>query len=120
MIDHLSQRSQYLIEEFEISQRAQRLIEEFEQGQDTRHGIAKVLTYLSDTQGVYCEDKCGSLVAVPTSKLYILSKELTAPCLLTRALAGDKDAAKQFLFEAGFTDEHGQLTGPYKSEQIDD
>jgi hypothetical protein len=48
-----------------------------------------------------------------------MAKELEAPCLLTRALAGDKDAARQFLFEAGFTDEHGQLTGPYKSENLD-
>jgi hypothetical protein len=49
-----------------------------------------------------------------------IAAELTAPTLMERALAGDKDAARQFLFEAGFTDEHGQLTGPYKSEQTND
>jgi hypothetical protein len=54
------------------------------------------------------------------SDLLSIAAELEAPCLLTRALAGDKDAARQFLFEAGFTDEHGQLTGPYKSEQAND
>ena len=90
-----------------LTQRAKRLIEEFEYGQDTRHGIANVLTLLANA-GVRC------------STLEDMAAELTAPCLLTRALAGDKDAARQFLFEAGFTDEHGQLTGPYKSEQAND
>jgi len=53
-------------------------------------------------------------------QILAIAAELIAPTLMERALAGDKDAARQFLFEAGFTDEHGQLTGPYKLEQIDE
>jgi hypothetical protein len=101
-----------------LTQRAQRLIEEFEYGQDTRHGIANVLTLLANAWESYSDDT--TLVGVRCSTLEDMAKELEAPCLLTRALAGDKDAARQFLFEAGFTDEHGQLTGPYKSEQAND
>jgi len=101
-----------------LTQRAQRLIEEFEEGQDTRHGIANVLTLLANVWESYSDDT--TLVGVRCSTLEDMAAELAAPCLLTRALAGDKDAAKQFLFEAGFTDEHGQLTGPYKSEQAND
>jgi hypothetical protein len=101
-----------------LTQRAQRLIEEFEEGQDTRHGIANVLTLLANAWESYSDDD--TLVGVWCSTLEDMAKELEAPCLLTRALAGDKVAARQFLFEAGFTDEHGQLTGPYKSEQTND
>ena len=101
-----------------LTQRAQRLIEEFEEGQDTRHGIANVLDLLAHAWDSYSDDT--TLVGVRCSTLEDMAAELTAPCLLTRALAGDKDAARQFLFEAGFTDEHGQLTGPYKPEQTDD
>jgi hypothetical protein len=54
------------------------------------------------------------------STLDELAAELTAPTLLDRALDGDKDAARQFLYEAGFTDEHGQLRPPYKSEDLND
>ena len=100
-----------------LTQRAQRLIEEFEYGQDTRHGIANVLTLLANAWESYSDDT--TFVGVRCSTLEDMAKELEAPCLLTRALAGDKDAARQFLFEAGFTDEHGQLTGPYKPEHAD-
>ena len=44
-----------------------------------------------------------------------------APSLLTRvtrALAGDKEAARQFLYEAGFTDKEGNLRPPYCSEKL--
>lgn len=101
-----------------LTQRAQRLIEEFEYGQDTRHGLANVLIHLAAAWESYSDDT--TLVGVRCSTLEDMAEELVAPCLLTRALAGDKDAAKQFLFEAGFTDEHGQLTGPYKPEQTND
>jgi len=40
-----------------------------------------------------------------------------APSLLTCALAGDKEAACQFLYEAGFTDKEGNLRPPYCSEE---
>jgi hypothetical protein len=101
-----------------LTQRAQRLIEEFEYGQDTRHGIANVLTLLANGWESYSDD--GTLVGVRCSTLEYMATELTAPTLMERALSGDKDAARQFLFEAGFTDEHGQLTGPYKPEQAND
>lgn len=93
-----------------LTSRAQRLIEEFEEGQDTRHGIANVLTHLVEAWG-----DSESWYAVPASTLQQLAAELRAPCLLTRALAGDKEAARQFLHEAGFTDEHGNLHPRYCS-----
>jgi hypothetical protein len=39
---------------------------------------------------------------------------LTAPTLMERAMAGDAIAAKQFLYEANFTDEHGQWLPQYQ------
>ncbi len=101
-----------------LTSRAQRLIEEFEEGESVREGIANVLLHLAVTWDSYSDDT--TLQGVRCSTLEDMAEELTAPCLLTRALAGDKDAARQFLFEAGFTDNHGQLTGPYKPEQLDD
>jgi hypothetical protein len=96
-----------------LTSRAQRLIDEFEEGQSIRHGIAKVLTHLANNYG-----DMESWYAVPASTLVQFAAELTAPTLLDRALDGDKDAARQFLYEAGFTDEHGQLRAPYKSEDL--
>jgi len=98
-----------------LTSRAQRLIDEFEEGQSIRHGIAKVLTHLANNYG-----DMESWYAVPASTLVQFAAELTAPTLLDRALDGDKDAARQFLYEAGFTDEHGQLRPPYKSEDLND
>ena len=102
-----------------LTQRAQRLVEEFDESEDVRHGIAAVLTHLAKAHDTY-SDGDEFWHGVTTNTLHDLAAELTAPTLLDRALAGDKDAARQFLFEAGFTDEHGQLTGPYKSEQTND
>ena len=93
-----------------LTSRAQRLIEEFEEGESVRHGIANVLTHLVEAWG-----DSESWYAVPASTLEHLATELRAPCLLTRALAGDKEAARQFLHEAGFTDEHGNLHPRYCS-----
>jgi len=93
-----------------LTSRAQRLIDEFEEGQSVRHGIAKVLTHLV---GAYGNQE--GWYAIPAPTLVQLAAELTAPCLLTRALAGEKEAARQFLFEAGFTDEHGNLHPRYCS-----
>jgi len=39
---------------------------------------------------------------------------LTAPTLMERAMAGDVIAAKQFLYEANFIDEHGQWLPQYQ------
>jgi hypothetical protein len=39
---------------------------------------------------------------------------LTAPTLMERAMAGDAIAAKQFLYEAGFTNEQGQWLPQYQ------
>jgi hypothetical protein len=104
-----------------LTSRAQRLIEEFEEGESVRHGIAKVLMHLAySVDWLVCESEGENMVAVPVSTLDELAEELTAPSLLNRALLGDKGAARQFLFEAGFTDEHGQLRPPYRPEDLDD
>jgi hypothetical protein len=44
----------------------------------------------------------------------LLSDALQAPTLLVRAMAGDATAAKQFLREAGFTDQQGQWLPQYQ------
>ena len=43
-----------------------------------------------------------------------LAEQPVGPTLMERALAGDATAAKQFLYEAGFTDEHGQWLPQYQ------
>lgn len=101
-----------------LTSRAQRLIEEFEEGESVREGIANVLTHLANAWDSYSDDT--TVHGVRVALLDDLAEELTAPTLLDRALAGDKDAARQFLYEAGFTDEHGQLKPPYRSEEVDD
>jgi hypothetical protein len=98
-----------------LTSRAQRLIDEFEEGASTRHGIANVLTHLANNYG-----DIESWYAVPASTLVQLAAELTAPTVLDRALAGDKAAARQFLYEAGFTDANGQLRPPYAPELYSD
>jgi hypothetical protein len=102
-----------------LTSRAQRLIEEFEEGDDVRHGIANVLKYLANAWDSY-SDGDEYWHGVTTDTLEDFMVELTAPTLLDRALAGEKDAARQFLFEAGFIDEHGQLTAPYRSKDLND
>jgi hypothetical protein len=87
--------------------RAQRLVDEFEDGSaqlggfNIRHGIAAVLTHLADTDDDWDLE--------PARVLRQHADALTAPTPLERALAGDWKAARQFLHEAGFTDQHGQL-----------
>jgi hypothetical protein len=91
---------------------AQRLVDEFEQGRDfaggfsIRHGIAAVLEHLCDTEDV-----------ISYYLLKELAAALTAPTLLDRAMAGDAAAAKQFLHEAGFTDQQGQWLPQYPQYQ---
>jgi len=102
-----------------LTSRAQRLIEEFEYGESVREGIANVLLHLSATWANYSDgDEYWHGVTVNT--LEDFATELTAPTLLDRALAGDRAAARQFLQEAGFVDEHGQLTAPYRPDNFDD
>ena len=101
-----------------LTSRTQRLIEEFELGESIREGIANVLMHLANAWDSYSDDT--TLQGVRCSTLEDMAEELTAPTLLDRALAGNKDAARQFLYEAGFTDEHGQLRPPYRSEDLDD
>lgn len=101
-----------------LTSRAQRLIEEFELGESVREGIANVLIHLAVTWDSYSDDT--TLQGVRCSTLEDMAEELTAPTLLDRALAGDKDAARQFLYEIGFIDEHGQLRSPYRPEDLDD
>ena len=95
--------------------RTQRLVDEFEkaasayEGYNVRAGIAAVLSHLADT-----ESDEGYWPVVPVSTLRHLAETLTAPTLLERAMAGDANAARQFLREAGFTDERGQWLPQYQ------
>jgi hypothetical protein len=95
--------------------RAQRLVDEFEQGRDfaggfsIRHGIAAVLWHLIAT-----EADPESWGAVPANRLDDLAAALEAPTLMERAMAGDATAAKQFLYDAGFTDKQGQWLPRYQ------
>ena len=100
--------------------RALRLIDEFENAAyldsasplSTRHGIAAVLRHLADTDAQYGDME--SWYAVPTRTLEDLADALEAPTLLERAMKGDASAAKQFLYEAGFTDKQGQWLPQYQ------
>lgn len=98
--------------------RAQRLVDEFEQaasfygGFSVRHGIAAVLHNLANTNSPYGDME--SFYAVPTSTLEDLADALEAPTLMERAIKGDATAAKQFLYEAGFTDKYGQWLPQYQ------
>ena len=100
--------------------RAQRLVDEFEEaaGKSTgnrrkiRHGIAAVLRHIADTESIAPWWR-----VVPASVLEGMAAALTAPSLLDRAMAGDAAAARQFLLEAGFTDEQGQLLPQYQPEE---
>lgn len=85
--------------------RAQRLIDEFHEGStwhggfSVRHGLALALRHLADAE----TDPVVEGV-VPIYKLENLASALEAPTLFDRAMAGDKQAARQFLHESGFTD----------------
>jgi hypothetical protein len=102
--------------------RAQRLIDEFEDasaldlgGFSIRHGLAAVLRHIADTEG-----DAESWYAIPAATLVQLAAALTAPTLLDRAMAGDKQAAMQFLHEAGFTDQHGQWLPQFQPQEEHD
>lgn len=101
--------------------RAQRLVDEFEHGRDfaggfnIRHGIAAVLRHLVAT-----EADLESWGAVPANRLEDLADALTAPTLLDRAMAGDATAARQFLHEAGFTDQQGQWLPQFQPQETND
>jgi len=102
--------------------RAQRLIDEFTEaaaldsgGFSVRHGIAAVLRHIADTEG-----DAESWYAIPASTLVQLAAALTAPTLLERAMAGDKQAAMQFLHKAGFTDQHGQWLPQFQPQETND
>ena len=87
-----------------LTSRAQRLIEEFEEGESVREGIANVLLHLAVTWDNYSDgDEYWHGVTVDT--LGEFATELTAPTLLDRALAGDKDAALAQPEPQGPTDE---------------
>ena len=100
--------------------RAQRLVDEFDEGSYTesgaysiRHGIAAVLRHLVHTDAQY-SDGDEFWHGVTTNTLEDLAESLTAPTLMERAMAGDAAAARQFLRQAGFTDEHGQWLPQYQ------
>jgi hypothetical protein len=98
--------------------RTQRLVDEFEDGSaqlggfNIRHGIAAVLRHLADTDDDWDSE--------PARVLRQHADALTAPSLLDRALSGDSKAARQFLHEAGFTDQHGQLLPQYQPTNQED
>ena len=98
--------------------RAQRLVDEFQEGANweggfsIRHGIARVLRHLADTEG-----DPESWGAIPARTLESLADALEAPTLLDHALAGDATAARRFLHEAGFTDERGQWLPQYQTQE---
>jgi hypothetical protein len=97
-----------------LTSRAQRLIEEFEEGESVREGIANVLLHLAVTWDNHSDgDVFWHGVTIDTLEEF--ATELTVPTLLERAWAGDKEAARQFLYKAGFTDEHGNLHPRYCS-----
>ena len=95
--------------------RAQRLVDEFEEaagfyeGYSVRVGIAAVLRHIAET-----EYDMESWHSVPQRRLQDLADALEAPTLLERAMEGDASAAKQFLYEAGFTDKQGQWLPQYQ------
>ncbi len=102
--------------------RAERLVDEFEDasaldrgGFSVRHGIAAVLRHIADTEG-----DAESWYAIPAATLVQLAAALTAPTLLDRAMAGDATAARQFLHEAGFTDQHGQWLPQFQPQETND
>ena len=105
--------------------RAQRLIDEFTEaaaldsgGFSVRHGIAAVLRHIIATEAQYGEE--GALYAVSARTLEDLADVLTAPTLLDRAMAGDATAARQFLHEADFTDQHGQWLPQFQPQETND
>ena len=102
-----------------LTSRAQRLIEEFDESEDVRHGIAAVLTHLANAHDNYSDGE-EFWHGVTTDTLDDLAAELTAPTLLDRALAGDCQAARQFLLDAGFTDQHGQLLPQFQPTNQED
>ena len=98
--------------------RAQRLLDEFQEGATSdggckvRRGLAWVLRHLADTEA---DDPPFS--SVPIATLNHLADALVAPTLLDRAMAGDAQAARQFLYQAGFTDMRGQWLPQYQPEE---
>lgn len=97
--------------------RAQRLIDEFNEGArydggfSIRHGLAAVLLHIKATE----QDE-ESFYAIPQDRLEQLADELTAPTLLERAMLGDREAARRFLHEAGFTDAKGEWLPHFQPE----
>lgn len=95
--------------------RAQRLVDEFYEGAtwkggfDIRYGLAYVLEHLIEVEG--------ERGAIPTRSLYQLAETLSTPTLLDRAMAGDAQAARQFLREAGFTDASGNWMPQHQPPQ---
>jgi hypothetical protein len=103
-----------------LTSRSQRLIDEFKEGESIREGIANVLRHLACVFDEYCDCDDASLVGVPVATLESLADELAAPTLLQRALDGDCAAARQFLQEFGFIDANGQLMPPYRPVDLND
>ena len=98
--------------------RAQRLVDEYLEGltstggHSVRRGIAQLLQHIADTEcieGIWAD-------SVSASTLEALAADLAAPTLLDRAMAGDREAARQFLHEAGITDERGELLPQFRQE----
>lgn len=99
-----------------LTQRAQRLIEEFEEGASVVEGLVNVLYHLAAVGDDYSDD--GTLIGVRCTTLEDLASELTAPTLFDRALAGDPDASRQILQKMGVIDANGQLTENYRPYEV--
>lgn len=99
-----------------LTQRAQRLIEEFEEGANIAEGLANVLFHLAAAWVEYSDDT--TLVGVRCSILEDIASELTAPTLFDRALAGDSEASRQILQKMGVIDANGQLTENYRPYEV--
>ena len=100
--------------------RVERLIQEFEcgaavglGGSSIRLGIAATLKHVVDTEATYAHSE--GCYSVPAYVLEEMVEALAAPTLLEHALSGDAASARQFLHQAGFIDEHGNLMPQYQS-----
>jgi hypothetical protein len=104
-----SARAQRLVDEFEIGATLDSGLGYSRPGFSIRHGIAAVLEHI-----------CATEDDISFDLLSDLSEALTAPTLVDRALAGDAAAAKQFLHEAGFTDQQGRWLPQFQPVAEDD
>jgi hypothetical protein len=86
-----------------LTPRARRMVDELRRSTKPEQGLADALLYLAAEED-----------SVSRATLLALACELRAPSTLDRALAGDANAAKEFLFDNGFIDEDGNIHPRYR------